>query len=126
MPERYRELTKGNWRSGPDSVGYDLAQVNHYALRSRQSFLLKSLKGTVHGGIDRNLDYWTRMNRNEETDHTIAPALPAMRECYRRLMADPELADLHRIACDWHRTRIAQALTIEPISRMYEDLAGKG
>lgn len=125
MPDRYRELTKGNWRSGTDSVGYDLAQVNHYALRSRQSFLLKSLKGTVHGGIDRNLDYWTRMNRNEEEDLTIAPALPAMRAHHDRLMSDARLAELHAAACDWHRGRIAEAMKIEPIVQMYDTLAGK-
>jgi hypothetical protein len=126
MPERYRILTKGNWRSGPDSVGYTLAQINHYALRSRQSFLLKSLKGTVHGGIDRNLDYWNRMNRNEQEDLSIRPALPRMRAFHDRLMADPVLKDLHEAACDWHRGRIAAALEIEPIRRMYEDLAREG
>lgn len=126
MPERYRELTKGNWRSSPDCVGYDLAQLNHYALRSRQSFLLKSLKGTVHGGIDRNLDYWERMNRNEEQDLSIKQTLPSMRAHHQRLMADPELARLHKAACDWHRDRIVEALKIGPIKAMYDDLGKKG
>ncbi|MBW0157095.1 glycosyltransferase family 2 protein [Sedimentimonas flavescens] len=122
MPERYRELTRGNWRSGPDSVGYELAQVNHYALRSRQSFLLKSLKGTVHGGIDRNADYWRRMNRNEQEDRSISALLPKMREYYANLMADPVFSKLFDSACEWHEQRIRDALAIGPIAELYEAL----
>lgn len=123
MPERYRDLTSGNWRSNADSVGYDLAQVNHYAVRSRQSFLLKFIKGTVHGGIDRNLDYWQRMNRNEEYDFSIEPKLAAMRDRHARLLGDPELARLSEQAVEWHRQRIAQALANPEIAAMYDQLA---
>ncbi|MCE5972291.1 glycosyltransferase family 2 protein [Sinirhodobacter sp. WL0062] len=122
MPKRYRELTRGNWRSSPDCVGYHLAQVNHYALRSRQSFLLKSLKGTVHGGIDRNLDYWQRMNRNEEEDRTISPLLPKMRDYHAKIMADPVIFKLYERACNWHEQRIRDALAIGPIAELYDEL----
>lgn len=122
MPERYRELTRGNWRSGPDSIGYELGQLNHYAVRSKESFLLKSLKGTVHGGIDRNRDYWDRMNRNEEEDTSVQSLIPAAQAIYDELLGDSKLAELHSAACDWHRERIKTALEIEEIREMYEDL----
>lgn len=122
MPERYHELTKGGWRSGPDCVGYELGQLNHYAVRSRESFLLKSLKGTVHGGIDRNRDYWERMNRNEEEDTSIQSLIPKAKAIYEELLSDPVLKDLHDKARAWHRERIDTALAIPEIREMYDNL----
>ncbi|WP_170290306.1 glycosyltransferase family 2 protein [Rhodovulum strictum] len=122
MPARYRELTRGNWRSAQDSLGYGLAQLNHYAVRARQSFLVKSLKGAAHGGIARSLDYWMRMNRNEQPDLTIAPRLAAMRDRHAALMADARLAALHARAVGWHRACIAAALAQPDSAALYRGM----
>ena len=39
---------RSGWRSNKDVVAYDFAQVNHYAVKSREEFLLKRLRGTAN------------------------------------------------------------------------------
>ncbi len=90
------------------------AQVNHYALRSAESFLVKRDRGRVnHTNQVMNVDYWDRHDIAEEEDHLIRRYDDAAGEWRARLMADAELARLHGEAVDWHRRRIAE-LTARP------------
>ncbi len=107
MPERYFE---GHWRMNKETASYELAQVNHYAVRTRQSFLLKQLRGRALGGSPIDAEYWNKMNRNDERDDTIQPALPAARAIFEELLQDPILGDLHGEAVEWHQTMIAEVL----------------
>lgn len=87
---------------------YDVAQVNHYALRSAENFLVKRDRGRVnHVGQDMGADYWHRFERNEVEDHAIRRYDGAVADWRARLMADTGLAALHAAAVAWHRTRIA-------------------
>ena len=91
--------------AGPDA-GNALAQINHYALRSRESFLVKSDRGLPNrSDIPIDLNYWVMRNFNSETDDTLARCWPKAEPEYRALLADPELGALHARACDWHKTR---------------------
>jgi hypothetical protein len=65
-------LTKG-WRSRADTVGYSLGQVNHYAIKSREDFLLKRLRGTANSkNKDRiDLEYWDKFDINTVQDASI-------------------------------------------------------
>lgn len=95
---------------------YRVAQVNHYALRSAESFLVKRDRGRVnHVGAAMDLDYWRRFDRAEVEDQSIRRYDPAAALWRDRLMADAPLAALHRAAVAWHRARIA-ALRDEPAS----------
>jgi hypothetical protein len=88
---------------------YRFAQVNHYALRSRDSFLVKRDRGRVnHVGQDMGIDYWDRFDKAEVACDAIRRYDGAVAEWRARLMADAELAGLHRAAVDWHRTRAAR------------------
>jgi hypothetical protein len=96
---------------------WTLAQVNHYALRSRDSFLVKRERGRVnHSGQDMGLDYWRRFDRAEERCDAIRRYDDAVAGWRDRLLADAELAALHRAAVTWHRDRIA-ALSARPESQ---------
>ena len=111
MPESV--LTRG-WRSTRPSLGYRFATLNHYVLRSAESFLVKRERGRInHTEQDQGATYWARRNHNSETDRRILDRLPAMLAERERLLADPELARLHAGAVDWHRARIA-ALRADP------------
>jgi len=69
LPEASKE---GAWRSTPETVGYDLVQVNHYAVRSVESFLVKRDRGRVnHMDHDQGHAYWRMMSHNAEVDQTI-------------------------------------------------------
>ncbi|MFU8777865.1 MAG: glycosyltransferase family 2 protein, partial [Roseovarius sp.] len=88
-----REMYRNGWRSTIETYGYDLVQLNHYAVRSAESFLVKRDRGRVnHVDRDQGLAYWFRMNNNFEEDLSIQPRLAMMRAELDRLMRDPEIA----------------------------------
>lgn len=106
MPARYHD--KG-WRSDPSSVGYDMLQLNHYALRSAESFLIKRQRGrALHVDRSIGLNYWVRMDWSQNRDVTIMRNLPRLAAETARLMADPEVKRLHLAAVDWHRAKAAE------------------
>lgn len=114
---------EAGWRSDLKSVGYDLLQLNHYALRSAESFLVKRQRGrALH--VDRaiGLNYWVRMDWSDVRDRTIQANGPRVRAEIDRLMADPELARLHAEGVAWHRER-AEALRAVPEFRELWDRA---
>lgn len=96
------------------AADYSVAQVNHYALRSAESFLVKRDRGRVnHVGQDMGLDYWQRFDISDAPCDAIRRYDAAAGDWLSRLMADPALAFLHRKCVDWHRARIA-ALKADP------------
>ncbi|SDW95387.1 glycosyltransferase family 2 protein [Litoreibacter albidus] len=103
MPESY---FKNSWRMNRKTISYDLGQINHYAVRTRESFLLKSARGRAFGEGIRGADYWEDMNRNETYDVSIQPKLGAMKDIYEDLVCDPKLGRLHDRAVQWHRDQI--------------------
>jgi len=105
MPEYYHTR---HWRSNRNTYSYELAQINHYATRFRESFLVKQARGRAFGGFDLDLDYWNKMDRNEKRDKTILSKLPNAHKIYDELLADTILSDLHIDACEWHSREIAR------------------
>ncbi len=85
------------WRSTAETYGYDLVALNHYAVRSAESFLVKRDRGRVnHVDRDQGLAYWFRMNNNAEEDLSIqADAACRCEAELAALMADPEIAAMH-------------------------------
>lgn len=102
------------WRSHSGTYGYDLVSLNHYAVRSAESFLVKRDRGRVnHVDRDQGLAYWFRMNHNVVEDKRMHRALPRLQAEYDRLMADPEIRAAHEGCVAAHRARIA-ALKAQP------------
>ncbi len=94
--------------------GYDVAQLNHYAVGSVDGFLVKKDRGRAnHWRHDLGLDYWRRLCRGGETDTTAHRWLEATRAEVDRLLEDPVLRALQTEAVAWRRDRIA-ALRKDP------------
>lgn len=106
MPEAdYRNA----WRSTVSTFGYDLVTLNHYAVRSVESFLVKRDRGRVnHVDRDQGHIYWFRMNNNEVSDRSIEPRLAAMRTELADLLDDPEISTAHAHCVARHRQKIAE------------------
>ncbi len=121
MPEML--LTNNGWRSTKRSLGYRFATLNHYILRSADSFLVKRDRGRInHTDQDQGIDYWMRRNYATQTDTRMAARLPLMETERAKLMADPDLARLHHDAVAWHRDKIA-ALKADPgYAALYHEL----
>lgn len=108
MPERY---FTSSWRSARDSVGYDLVQINHYALKSCESYLVKKVRGRAHHtGDSLGLEYWNIMNQNAIVETSIDAIATRKKEHFDSLMSDPETVRLHNQSCDLHRKQIAELL----------------
>lgn len=116
-----REAAKNGWRNSKKTIGYDMVQLNHYALRSADSFLVKRQRGrALHVDRSIGLNYWIRMDWSVHRDLTIQRNLPRLRAEMDRLLADPVLAEWHRKACDWHRAKADELRAIPEFAELYE------
>ena len=101
-------LWSNGWRMTAACWGSDLVGVNHYAVRSAESFLVKRDRGRVnHVGDQQGAAYWFRMNHNMVEDRSIRRLDARVAEERSRLMALPGVAEAHECAVAWHRERIA-------------------
>lgn len=115
------EAIKNGWRSSKKSIGYDLVQLNHYALRSAESYLVKRQRGrALH--VDRNIgiNYWIRMDWCDHRDITIKRNLPRLRAELDRLKADPVLKEWHAKAFEWHRAKAAELHGMPEFEELYQ------
>ena len=118
-------LSGENWRKAwhmdMESWGYDLVSVNHYAVRSAESFLVKRDRGRVnHVQETQDEKYWFRMNHNFEEDVSIQRIAPQVAAEKAALLALPGVAACHAHAVEWHRQRIAE-LRADPAMRSFYD-----
>ncbi len=85
------------------------AQVNHYALRSLESFLIKRDRGRAnHMNHTIGFDYWNRFNHNDVEDTSIRRYDDRVADWLERFHADEKLHFLHRKAVRWHRWKARQ------------------
>jgi hypothetical protein len=97
------------WRSTSVTYGYDLVALNHYAVRSAESFLVKRDRGRVnHVDRDQGMAYWFRMNHNVVEDRRMEKLRPKLQAEWDRLMCDPEIAAMHHACVAAHRAKIAE------------------
>ncbi len=122
MPDK---MLRTGWRSSTSTVGYDLVSLNHYSLRSAESFLVKRDRGRVnHVDRDQGLAYWFRMNHNAQRETSISNKLPRFRKELARLMDDPDIAEMHARCVKAHRLRIDELLTSEEYQNLYKEITG--
>ena len=101
-------------RKFPAQGARDHATLNHYALRSLDSYLVKNDRGDVNRE-NRAFDdtYWRERNDAAWQDLSIQRYLPALRAEIDRLRADPVIDALHREAVALHIAR-RDALLAQP------------
>lgn len=122
MPQYY---IRQGWRSSLSTYGYDLVTLNHYALRSAESFLVKRDRGRVnHVDRDQGMNYWFRMNHNTEEDTSIHRHAARHRAEYGRLLADPEIAAAHSAMVKAHRDKIAELRDRPDYAAFFNDITG--
>ena len=116
-----RDAAHNGWRSSKSNVGYDLLQLNHYALRSAESFLIKRQRGrALHVDRSIGINYWIRMDWSDFRDITIKRNVPRLRAEYDRLMADPVLAAAHQDGLKWHRAKADELHAMPEFASLYQ------
>ena len=117
------KVAQKGWRSDIKTIGYDLVQLNHYALRSAQSFLVKRQRGrALH--VDRSIgrNYWVRMDWNQHRDVTIQRNLGRLAVAMDALMAIPGVAQLHAEAVAWHQAKIDLLMGEPEFRSLYNEI----
>ena len=109
--ELSKEFTYSNPQNGIDRRGaYDLVCLNHYPLRSVESYLLKQDRGdVVNVNKDNYTEHYYRVRSLGGNRHGwIDRNLPSARSEWQNLIEDKELATLHAQAVNWHKQRIKE------------------
>jgi len=99
-------------RKFPARGARNFATLNHYALRSLDSYLVKNDRGDVNRE-NRAFDdtYWRERNDPAWQDRSIERYLPKLETELAALKADPEIAALHDEAVRLHKQRRDELLT---------------
>lgn len=99
-------------------MGHDLVQLNHYAVRSMESFLVKTDRGDANWGSNEDVThwrkYWNKYDDNMVEDNCMAAWAPYVQDAVTALLADPELAQLHEASVAHHRAAITRLRVAEP------------
>lgn len=93
-------------RRFPAAGARKFATLNHYALRSLDSFLVKVDRGDANRE-SRAFDetYWRERNDPAWQDRSIQRHLPALRQSLEELKKDPEIKHLHDETVKRHKAR---------------------
>ena len=119
------DILRTGWRSTAQTFGYDLVTLNHYALRSAESFLVKRDRGRVnHVDRDQGLAYWFRMNHNAETDQSMLPKRALLKREMDKLLADPEIAAMHAACVSAHQAKIAELRARDDYAAFFAEITG--
>lgn len=89
--------------------GYDLVSLNHFAIRSVESYLIKMFRGdVVKAGKQVSPRYWRMRNDNSSTSVGFDRLNAAARKVHADLFeSDDALMALHEACCRSHEQRIA-------------------
>ena len=121
-----KEMFRNAWRSTTETYGYDLVQLNHYAVRSAESFLVKRDRGRVnHVDRDQGLAYWFRMNNNSEREFSIQRMLPNLKEEMNTMLADPEIKAAHEACVKAHAEKIKELRKTENYTKFYKEITSE-
>lgn len=99
------------------------ATLNHYALRSLDSYLVKTDRGDVNRE-NRAFDdtYWRERNDGAYQDQSIRRYLPALKAALTELKSDPEIKALHDKAVASHEAHRDALLQRPDIAAMRDQL----
>jgi hypothetical protein len=115
------------WRSIRRTIGYDWAQMNHYAVKSVDSYAVRKFRGNVNNKKDKyNADYWSLQDRNEVEDTTILRHAERRAEIVEELLTDPVLNELHYAALDRVEKRLDEYRQTEAYQQLKDSLIEAG
>ncbi|MCL7463427.1 glycosyltransferase family 2 protein [Phaeovulum sp. NW3] len=104
------DFTDGKDKAIEAMTSTDLAQFNHYAIKSAEAFLVKLDRGDAMGldRLQRSHRYWQGYNGAGDPEPRFATMRPATRRIYEELKADPQLAEMHAQSFAIHKAKAAR------------------
>ncbi len=115
--------SKRRFRKFPAQGARNLATLNHYTLRSLDSYLVKNDRGDVNREY-RDFDdtYWCERNDDAYEDKSIHKYLPRLTDALDDLKSDPEIAALHSACVAAHRAKRDQLMKNKDHQALYKRL----
>lgn len=115
------------WRSIRRTVGYDWAQMNHYAVKSVDAYAVRKFRGNVNNKKDKyNNDYWSLQDRNEVEDQAALIHAEKRADIMTELLKDPVLNELHFAALDRVEARLDAYRKTDAYAELREGLIAAG
>lgn len=112
LPAAYH---KGRVMSALSIDNFQLAQLNHYALGSMQSYLVKCDRGRANRDASAfDMGYWVDRNFSDAEDRSILSLTPFLQPLIDHLKSDQTLGALHDKAVAWRQLRFAALTQEEP------------
>ena len=104
MPD---EFSLSGWRSTKPTLGYKWAELNHYAVKSYEAYLLRRVRGNVNNKEDKyNAAYFALFDRNEEEHLNVTRHAKGTKKKMAQILSDPIMRDLQDQALDFHAKRV--------------------
>jgi len=111
------------WRSIRRTVGYQWAQMNHYAVKSIDSYAIRKFRGNVNNKKDKyNADYWSLQDRNEVYDDKILRYTERRKQIMDELLTDPVLSRLHNAAIEKVEARLEEYRATDAYAELKQSL----
>ena len=111
------------WRSIRRTVGYQWAQMNHYAVKSVDSYAIRKFRGNVNNKKDKyNSDYWSLQDRNEVYDDKILRYTERRKQIMDELLTDPVLSRLHYAAIEKVEARLEEYRATDAYAELKQSL----
>ncbi|WP_425070939.1 glycosyltransferase family 2 protein [Sagittula sp. S175] len=110
-------------RKFPSTGAREFATLNHYALRSLDSYLVKNDRGDVNRE-NRAFDdtYWRERNDPSYQDTSIHRYLPALTAALDTLKADAQIGALHAASVAAHKAKRDDLMAQPAYAEMYRHL----
>ncbi|MEM7090497.1 MAG: glycosyltransferase family 2 protein, partial [Pseudomonadota bacterium] len=106
--------------------GFEVAQVNHYAVRSTQAYLAKRSRGRAnHSTETLGTEYWDRWNRGGMEDQSILRYQDEVNALLETFNADDVLRRQHKRAFRWHKALVSSLLERDEYQDLYARLVSK-
>lgn len=104
-------------------VARDLIELNHYSVKSAESFLVKRWRGLPNRSSKQiDLAYWVERNFNTVTAPGVTRHNATMRAILKNMQDLPQIAALHDSAHAWHRAKFLELLQSESEHKLYGQL----
>jgi len=109
---RITELAVDHKENSLDSRGRrDLVTLEHFPLRSLDSYLVKMHRGdVVISGKQVSKRYWRIRNLNNHCDHDLSKGIERARIVHKLFEVDAEIMNLHLRCCAAHEKRISELM----------------
>ncbi|MEX0968898.1 MAG: glycosyltransferase family 2 protein [Paracoccaceae bacterium] len=112
VPTVHRHLLWKTLRNGlPEHRSHKLAQINHYSVKTADSFVLRQLRGRgASTKADRHTaEFFADRNKNDEIERSIARYRPRLRDVMAAIRSHSAVAEAEAAAIAQYRIRLSLA-----------------